>query len=367
MASLWQKKSGTWCVTFRENGRQHVRSLRTKDKREALKLKRAVETTLEEHGKVVLRVSDRPEAEHKNPTLDEFWDQFLRWANTNRSRRTVDEYRIWFNQIKEFSGACRLGDITSIEIEEFKAALTKQGKRKPNGVGLEKLSINNGIKTLMAIWSHAIKLNLYTGENPVAAVERFRLPQTMDKDYLQSTHIQSLLDAAIQYGKEKHVRRLEARNVYLAIALMALAGMRKREACFARWEWVDFNARAITVTNDEHFTTKNRRPRIISMNSLLLEILKPFKNEAGYILEASRSNAGKTEYRVDFKKGFQKVCDIAGIQTTPHQLRHSFASRHAVAGTSLHVIAGWLGHSTTWITQRYAHFQKTFNAAADNI
>jgi integrase len=103
------------------------------------------------------------------------------------------------------------------------------------------------------------------------------------------------------------------------------------------------------------------------MNAQLMEILKPYWKDTGYILEEVRASAGKTPYRADFKKAFQKVCDLAGIQTTPHQLRHSFASRHAVAGTSLHVIAGWLGHSTTWVTQRYAHFQKTFNAAADNI
>jgi hypothetical protein len=36
MASLWQrKKTGVWYVTYRENGKQRARFLRTKDKREA--------------------------------------------------------------------------------------------------------------------------------------------------------------------------------------------------------------------------------------------------------------------------------------------------------------------------------------------
>ena len=33
MASLWQKGAGIWCVAYRENGKQHVRSLRTRSKR----------------------------------------------------------------------------------------------------------------------------------------------------------------------------------------------------------------------------------------------------------------------------------------------------------------------------------------------
>ena len=64
MASLWQKQSGLWCVTYRENGKKRTRSLRTRDKREARKLKRAIETTLEKRGTVVLDVSDRPKSEY---------------------------------------------------------------------------------------------------------------------------------------------------------------------------------------------------------------------------------------------------------------------------------------------------------------
>ena len=91
MASLWQKKTGMWCVTYRENGKQRARSLRTKDKREALKLKRAIETMLEERGAVALHASDQPQPEKKNPTLDEFWSEFLPWAAGHRSQSTVEK------------------------------------------------------------------------------------------------------------------------------------------------------------------------------------------------------------------------------------------------------------------------------------
>ena len=367
MASLWQKRGGTWCVTYRDRGKQRVRSLRTKDRREALKLKRAIETSLDDNGSVVLEVCDRPKQETKNPTMDDFWESFMRWAHCNRAARTVEEYGNWFRQLREFTGAERLGDVTNKDIEDFKIALTKQGKRTPKGVGLERTSINNALKTIATIWNQAIRLKLYTGENPTVGAERFKLPKNLDRDFLQKEQIDAMLKAAIKYAEQKYVRRLDSRNVYLAIALMALAGLRKREVCYARWEWVNFENKIITVSNEDDFTTKNRKPRIISLNARLIDILKSHRADTGYILQDARANNGKTEYRADFKKSFRKVCDLARVDTTPHQLRHSFASRHAVAGTSLHVIAGWLGHSTTWVTQRYAHFQKTFNAAADNI
>ncbi len=368
MASLWKKKqSGLWCITYRENGKQRVRSLRTKNKREALKLKREIETILEDEGELVLNVSDKPKSEHKNPRIDEFWIQFKDWASQNRSRSAAEEYRNWFKQLTEFTEAEHMGDITPAKIEEFKTARAIQGKNTRKGVGLKKQSINDGLKTLNSIWNHAIKLGLYTGENPVANIERYKLPIISDKDYLESEQIDELLRTALEYRDVKFVRETEARNVYLATALMALVGLRKGEACFAKWEWIDWKKKVLTVSNDSDFTTKNGRPRIISMNAHLIEILRSYCEIEGFILKSTRCGDNRSRYRADFKKAFAQICKIAGISATPHSLRHSFASRHAVAGTSLHVIAGWLGHSTTWITQRYAHFQKTYNEAAENI
>jgi hypothetical protein len=151
MASLWQMKSGVWCVTFRQNGKQRVRSLRTKDKRTALKLKRAVETTLDESGAVVLEVSDRPKPPIKNPTVEDFWGRFYHWTVTNRAPSTVKEYAIWFHQLIRFTGAERMGDVTREDTEAFKAALAEQGTRKPAGSGLQHGSINNSLKTLQSI------------------------------------------------------------------------------------------------------------------------------------------------------------------------------------------------------------------------
>ena len=368
MATLWQKsKNGVWYITYRVNGRQVARSLRTHSKREAVRLRQEIEGLLTEQHPITVRIAQADESEECNPYCHEFWAGFSEWARVHRSPAALEEYDNWFKQLIEHTGAQRLGDITRRHIESFKAKLLRQGKRKPKGVGLEPVSINNGLKSLQAIWNHAIRLGLYTGENPVIGVERFRTPKQIEQSYLDKEQVDALLDAALRYGEAKYIKRVEARNVYLAIALMGLAGLRKRETCYARWDWIDWTNRLLIVRNEEDFTTKNKKPRIISMHFQLVEILAAHRKDEGYLLESSRSCEEKAEYRADFKRAFQQVCALAGIETTPHQLRHSFATRHAIAGTSLHVLAGWLGHSTTWVTQRYAHFQTTYNAAADNI
>lgn len=368
MASIHQrKKGGIWYVSFCQDGKQRQRSLGTKNAREARRLLKEIEYRLECAPETEFYIAERPKTEAINPTADEFWQAFHTWAKEHRSRSAVDEYKTWFQRFKEFAGMDRLGDATRQDVERFKASLMAQGLRTPKGVGLAPTSVNSAIKALRSIWNHGAKLGLYNGDNPFRQVERYPVAHRLNQEYLDRGAIDELMNAAELYRKEPYVRALEARNVKLAIALMALAGLRKREACFALWEWVQWDRKVLVVSSYEGFTTKNRKSRVVSMHDDLVEVLGPHRKDEGYILEAVRATKLKSRYRVDFQKSFHRVCEIAGIKATPHALRHSFASRHAVAGTPLHVIAGWLGHSSTTVTERYAHFQTGYNAAANNI
>lgn len=368
MASIHRKsKTGTWYITYWQDGKQKHRSLGTQSERKARRLQREIELTLQDTGYADVVITERPRSEFKNPKADEFWTQFSEWAQTHRSKSAVEEYRAWFTQFVEFAKLDRLGDATPAQVEAFKTKLLSQGKRKPKGVGLQKLSINNALRTLKTVWNHARKLNLYSGENPFYQVEKFSLPQLPDKRFLDGPKVDTLLKATEQYAFEKYVKEVEARNIRIAVALMALAGLRKKEVCFARWEWVCWENKVLTVSNHKEFTTKNKRSRVVSMHEDLVRILEPYRQEEGYILESTRQNEGRNRYRADFRKSFERVCQLAGIKTTPHGLRHSFASRQAVRGRSLHVIAGWLGHSTTWVTERYAHFQQEYDANVNDM
>ena len=189
MATIRRKSiSGTGHILYRERGKQKHRSLGTKSLHKAQSLKREVELLLEETGKAELVPSDKPAVKRRNPTVEEFWREFLLWANANRSQSTVEEYKNWFVQFCEFTDIQRLGDATRENAEQFKTKLTRQGKSKPEGVGLDKVSVNNGLKTLRSIWNHAKKLELYSGDNPFAQVEAFKLPRNTDRDYLTGDH-----------------------------------------------------------------------------------------------------------------------------------------------------------------------------------
>jgi site-specific recombinase XerD len=51
-----------------------------------------------------------------------------------------------------------------------------------------------------------------------------------------------------------------------------------------------------------------------------------------------------------------------------HDLRHVFASKMVMDGTSLYIMGSLLGHRTTQMTKRYAHLKpETLKKAVDDV
>ncbi|MCL4546170.1 MAG: tyrosine-type recombinase/integrase, partial [Deltaproteobacteria bacterium] len=56
----------------------------------------------------------------------------------------------------------------------------------------------------------------------------------------------------------------------------------------------------------------------------------------------------------DFKRSFHTACKKAGLKDLRiHDLRHVFASKKVMGGTSLYITGELLGHRTTQMTKRY--------------
>lgn len=147
--------------------------------------------------------------------------------------------------------------------------------------------------------------------------------------------------------------------MHLLCALGVYTGMRKNELANARWSWIDFKGRGrILIQNEGRFQTKSGKPRKISMSSRLRAILERYDEDGDrYILAPDNSpKKSTTQYRTDFTWAFDTVKEAAGVDwITPHKLRHTFASQHAIAGVSLYKIGTWLGHADMKATQIYAH------------
>ena len=100
VASIY-KRGDTWWVKYYERGKLVRQSLKTSNKRVAERERMAIESELlDPHRRV---------AEEKNPTVEAFWGEYLKWARLHLRDRTIEIQSMFWKQLIEFVGAERFG------------------------------------------------------------------------------------------------------------------------------------------------------------------------------------------------------------------------------------------------------------------
>ncbi len=126
-------------------------------------------------------------------------------------------------------------------------------------------------------------------------------------------------------------------------------GMRRNEQWQLRWRDVNLRAGIITIPQ-----TKNSTRRHVPINSAAEKALKTLaQSHSGseYVCSGSEDRRGR-----DWERWFEECVRKAGVPDFRwHDLRHTFASRLAMAGVSLRTLAELLGHKTLAMVMRYAH------------
>jgi integrase len=136
-------------------------------------------------------------------------------------------------------------------------------------------------------------------------------------------------------------------------------GMRPSEQYGLTWDRVDLERKFITLLK-----TKTGKARHISLNSVALAAFKVLR-------QRSLEGAGRVFLNVhgepleSYQHWFEPTVSEAGLKDfTWYCLRHTFASRLAMAGVDLRTIADLMGHQTTQMTMRYAHLDPAHQASA---
>lgn len=333
------KRGQVWWWKYQLDGETQWESLKVKAKRDAELVRQQRMADYHQGSGAFIR-------EKLNPTIDDFERDYFAWAEQNKRKSTIAIEKNYWGQLKEFTGAKRLGNIRHQDVEAFKSKLKRTGMRKK---ALADESINDALRHLQAIFNHAVKLKLFTGENPVANIARFKLPRTAP-DFLSQDEIDLLLTAAKEHSEK----------MYWVCLLGIYCGLRKKEIVCARWEWFDFENKLLRLRNDNGFDIKDSEERSVPISARVREALEPQSEAEGYLFTSSRVNEGKYRYRYDPRKSFDTMAAKAGVPRATFQLlRHTFGSQHAIAGTSIYKISKWMGHSSVDVTARhYAGLQE---------
>lgn len=150
----------------------------------------------------------------------------------------------------------------------------------------------------------------------------------------------------------KAVKLEPIRDIRLAIMMMASMGLRVSETRNLKYEDINFRTAQAIVMG------KGRKERCIYFPSYVIEMLKASGKKEGAIFERWDDR----EFRYAIYAAFKRI----GVYASPHQLRHSFATRAINEGMRLDVLREILGHTSIATTQIYLHtsnavMQKEYN------
>ncbi len=155
------------------------------------------------------------------------------------------------------------------------------------------------------------------------------------------------------------VQRSLRQDQYDYVVALLDTGARAMEVAELPWSAGDFNANTIHIHR-----SKTSQSTILHMTDRLRAVLQrryQQRGDSAYVFPSR--NGGHRQYRCE---AIMNAIDQAGLneanivrqkggKVTLHTFRHTFCSRLAQAGVSLHKIAHLAGHSDIKTTMIYAH------------
>ena len=149
-------------------------------------------------------------------------------------------------------------------------------------------------------------------------------------------------------GRNYQIHMAPPKNLRPIVIFLLNTGVRRGEAWALRWEDVDLGSGNVRLVTTKRAANGRRAvPRYVPMNKAVRGVLKNLDHESERVFRRD----------TNLKRKFQRACELADIKgrVRVHDLRHTFASHLAIAGTPLPAIMELLGHTSVEMTLRYAH------------
>jgi len=261
------------------------------------------------------------------------------------------------NHIAPFFGGLTLDRIAPEDIERYVAA------KRPT---LAIKTIRNHIGTMHSVFEVGMRKG-WCHRNPVKLADRPVIKTTETRiQFLEQADVEKLLAAPYPHDAFGSIEP----TLYLTAAM---TGLRQGELIGLRWRDVDFKAQKIRVVSPyvrgEFGDPKSAGSgRSVPMAERVALALRELRARSLYRTDRDlvfcHPESGKPLDRSKLVRRFKEALDRAGAhQITFHELRHTFGTRMAAAGTPMRTLQYWMGHADSKTTQVYAHYQPSEHEA----
>ena len=327
------QRGKTWWLDFIHEGRRHHARLGKGITRSV-----AAEIATVKRGQILRgEAGIGPKLKH-DLTFDKAKEHFLAWAKANRRPKTHKSYAQCLASLATSFSGKRLSEIHPFLIEKYKRARIEA--EAP-------VSANRELGALKAVYNRCREWGLYEGDNPAARVKGTKERKGRLR-YLEIDEEGALLNASAEPLR--------------SIVLVGLhAGLRiQSEALTLQKPDVDLRRGLVTV---QAAYAKNGSSRSVPLNAILREALgRLLQTAPGPYVFTTRDGQALKSIRTAFATARRRAG--LGPDVTPHVLRHTFASKLAMAGVDLRTIQELGGWKDLTMVQRYSHLSPSHKAAA---
>jgi len=336
------KRGNIWWCEFRTDKKHYQISCKTKDKKLAEEVAAALQSD------VIRSKFDIPAKFIKDKIFISIFDEYLKFQTV--SKKTIELKIIASKHFLLFFKDKQITDITKEMIKNYQLQRKLEIMTVARNIGKKESeisfrSVNIEISTLHHFFNFCIERG-YLDTNPAAGIKKLnelsRLKTLSDSD----------IGKLIAGATNKLTRDL--------ITFLIYTGCRKGEALNLKWDDVDLQNNVIGIKG-----TKTKYDRYIPIHTQLKALLGGIerRQDCLYVFNKNGAKIG------DFKRSFHTACKNAELKDLHiHDLRHVFASKMVMNGTSLYITGELLGHRTTQMTKRYSHLvPETLRKAVEDV
>ena len=293
--------------------------------------------------------------EKSQKPISQHLTDFLDWLDIEKglSNKSQENYSRFLKKFINWLGeekleALKPHDLSPAHIWNYRVYLSRQSK-KP----LKKSTQNYYLIALRSF------LNFFADKDIVSLpAEKIKLAKTKDNKlvhFLNLEQIEKLLSSPDTSKRQGLRDRAILESLFsTGLRIAELVSLNKDQ----------FRLKPLTKDLEVGIIGKGSRPRAIYFSARAVEWLKKYLDtrindmeKALFINYSFGNNSSRRLTARSIEKIIKKYCLIAGLplNTTPHTLRHSFATDLLNQGADLRVIQEFLGHRSISTTQIYTH------------
>lgn len=237
----------------------------------------------------------------------------------------TDQFRLV--RLLPIIGHVRFDRLTAQRIEAALAVL--------KGEGLSPSTINRYRSFISSVFTYAEK-NERIGANPCKRVGRFKENESRIR-WLREDEEKKL---RLEIVEDRHLWEFD---------LALYTGMRRGELFSLKWADCDLERGILTCRGKTGRRHVHAGPAAVAA----LAKLKELSGEKTFVVPDKNDHP---DVRRDWRRWFEKAVKQAGIKDFRfHDIRHTYASRLAMAGEDIRTIQELMGHKSIVMTMKYAH------------